>query len=109
MTPYFDSKCANASEIHDRLQQLKQAIEAIQDQRTPAMQAIIEQCNCDLRAFDAANPDAENHPDRLAIIAKSDEILLSLLREAVSYRAPLDRLIEFYTGRDVDHQNIILH
>lgn len=102
MTPYLDNKIADESESLSRLDMLSRAIKAIQDERVPAMLDAAEKRNADLQAFDATHPGAHDHPDRLAIIEKFEQTVIPLALEANRLCAPLERLIEFYTGRDVD-------
>lgn len=109
MIPYLDSKIADVSEIQSRLDMLDRAIRAMQGQRLPAMEAIVQARMEALTAFDSANPAQHDHPARQAIIDHYLAKLQPLAREAMSFRAPLDRLIEFYTGRDVDHDDITVH
>ena len=109
MIPYLDSKIADASEIQSRLEMLDRAIKAMQEQRQPAMRALLLASKQAVAAFDAANPSNPDHPARQAIIDHYDAIIIPLCREAISFREPLDCLIEFYTGRDIDHHDVTLH
>lgn len=105
MTLIFDSKIACHTEIDQRLAMLADAIKALQEQKLPRMRAILDTRDKALADFDAANPGAPDHPERQTIIDQFDDQLLPLATQALASRRPLDRLIEFYTDRDVDTDN----